>query len=275
MPRVAPSQVVALIDHFIPAAQQQQPFSLDAGMNAHAVAGLLELIDQLPGELLVLDGEHYAEFIMAVAALRNMHLTWQSADRDIRRVAFGTPPKMRAHPVTIVREALSRCPDELPSPHTTALSFVTDPDLREALRLDTSSVNHALVNGEWKAATVLAGSVIEALLLWALHEPARASSVDTSSAGTKMFNRAKRYGSAATTPSGALEEGTLAEYLDIADEIGGVVEKRTREQADIARDFRNLIHPGRAKRAGQLCDRGTALAAVGALEHVVRDLTAV
>src|SRR5262249_7721031 len=34
----------------------------------------------------------------------------------------------------------------------------------------------------------------------------------------------------------------------------------------------NLIHPGKTTRTGQMCDRGTALSAVGALVHVVRDL---
>ena len=34
--------------------------------------------------------------------------------------------------------------------------------------------------------------------------------------------------------------------------------------------FRNLIHPGRAARLAQTCDRATALSAIGALEHVVR-----
>src|SRR2546429_6882967 len=33
-----------------------------------------------------------------------------------------------------------------------------------------------------------------------------------------------------------------------------------------------LIHPGRAQRLAQNCDRGTALSCVAALEHVVRDL---
>jgi hypothetical protein len=44
-------------------------------------------------------------------------------------------------------------------------------------------------------------------------------------------------------------------------------------QADLARDFRNLIHPGRAQRTGADCDRGTALTALAAIELVVRDLS--
>jgi hypothetical protein len=48
--------------------------------------------------------------------------------------------------------------------------FLNDPDLAEALRADIATASSALRNGEWKAATVLSGSVIEALLLWALQK---------------------------------------------------------------------------------------------------------
>jgi hypothetical protein len=46
-----------------------------------------------------------------------------------------------------------------------------------------------------------------------------------------------------------------------------------REDTKLAREFRNLIHPGCAQRLGQKCDRGTALFSIAALDHVVRDLS--
>ena len=39
-----------------------------------------------------------------------------------------------------------------------------------------------------------------------------------------------------------------------------------------AQDFRNLIRPGRAQKHALACDRGTALAALSAVEFVARDL---
>jgi hypothetical protein len=48
--------------------------------------------------------------------------------------------------------------------------FITDIDLRDSIRRDISAANQDMVNGEWKGATVLAGSATEALLLWAVHE---------------------------------------------------------------------------------------------------------
>jgi len=58
------------------------------------------------------------------------------------------------------------CPDEAPTPDTQELSFITDVDLRQSIRLDMSAANKNLAHGEWKGATVLAGSAVEALLLW-------------------------------------------------------------------------------------------------------------
>jgi len=44
-------------------------------------------------------------------------------------------------------------------------------------------------------------------------------------------------------------------------------------QARLAKDFRNLIHPGKSVRLGQECNKGTALAAAAAIEFVTADLT--
>jgi hypothetical protein len=69
------------------------------------------------------------------------------------------------NPVQLLYKTLKQCPDAAPAPGTTDLLFITDPTLREELRLDVSMADQALANGEWKAATVPAGSDVEALLL--------------------------------------------------------------------------------------------------------------
>ena len=73
-------------------------------------------------------------------------------------------------PITIVRRALAKCPDQAPAPTTADFPFVTDADLREVLRTDLSEAERAFADGGWKAATILGGSLIEALLLWALQQ---------------------------------------------------------------------------------------------------------
>jgi len=68
------------------------------------------------------------------------------------------------------------------------------------------------------------------------------------------------------------ERWDLHEYIEVAAHLG-IIEPETATQARQARNFRNLIHPGRAIRLGQKADRATALAALAAVEFVVRDLT--
>jgi hypothetical protein len=164
-----------------------------------------------------------------------------------------------------IREALAKCPDESPGLTTSELNFINDLRLRTNLRNDFGAVNRALSNGEWKAATVLAGSAIEALLLWGLQTqqaPAVAAAVTTLVANHTLRRQ----------PPAALESWNLHEYIEVAADLG-VIKPDTATQSRLAKDFRNLIHPGRAQRLGQTCDRATALSAVAGMEHVVRDLT--
>jgi hypothetical protein len=161
----------------------------------------------------------------------------------------------RENPVTVIRRVLATCHDEAPSASSSELMFITDPDFRHALRVDLGAIETALRNGEWKAATVLAGSLVEALLFWKLDQkPAEVAAAQ---------NKAKR--------KAPLEEWVLGEYIAVAAELN-VITATTAIQAKLAKDFRNLIHPGRAIRLGQVCNRGTALSAFAAVEHVIGDL---
>lgn len=156
-------------------------------------------------------------------------------------------PGHKDNPVTLIRNALASCPDEAPAPGTADLDFIDDDELKNNLRMDISSVNTALINGEWKAATVLSGSVCEALLLWRL---------------TQEDPR---------PPDEVLQKWVLHQYIEAAARFK-IIRPQTEKQATLAKDFRNLIHPGRATRLAQECNRGTALSAVAAVELIVQDL---
>ena len=136
---------------------------------------------------------------------------------------------------------------------------------REVLRLDLSEVNRALTEGEWKASTVLAGSVVEALLLWAVRQqPLPAIQAVVSQLQTsKVLSR---------QPNSDLDWWDLSQFLEVSFALG-LIGDSTAKQVRLAKDFRNFIHPGRSLREKQQCNRGTALSAVSAVEHVVEDLT--
>lgn len=102
---------------------------------------------------------------------------------------------------------------------------------------------------------MLAGSVIEALLLWALQT--HIDVIQTQGVGPKR----------------PLDRWDLADYINIADEFR-CIQPNTVTEARRAQDYRNLIHPGRVIRLGIQCDLGAAHIAVGALDHVVSDLRA-
>jgi hypothetical protein len=73
-------------------------------------------------------------------------------------------------PVYLVREALSKCPDQNPSPQRTALAVISDRQLADSIRLDIDSATNALHRNDFKGATVLGGSAMEALWLWKLQD---------------------------------------------------------------------------------------------------------
>lgn len=270
MATVVPSQVVLYLDARYPQAKKQidgsgSSFYLQRD-HAPSAQYLLTMIENIPSHLFVLDGESYAEFGEAIAAIQCAINAWNSGDNLYKLEKI--PGRDRLHPFTLLRKHLIKLKDEGIRPETTELNFITDDDLRNLLRLDISNVNKALENGEWKAATVLAGSIVEALLLWKLqeHETTNQGSVKSTvqslkSAGTFRIN-----------PPNNIEDWTLHYLIEVSAKIG-LIKNETANQCRIAKDFRNLIHPGRTKRLSIFCDRGTALSSVAAIEHVIRDIS--
>ncbi len=264
MPRVLPSQVVAIIDQMTAGSG----WNLEANPNVlleqghlGTVATLLGLAEQVPEELLVISGEKYLGLLAALGALRAAVGAWQVENRY--RIGM-LPGFGQVHVLILIRRALAACPDEFPAPGTTELAFIDDKELRDGLRLDISATNRALSNSEWKAATVLAGSVVEALLLWALQ---RLPEAEVLAKATEL----RAAGTLERRPSPELERWYLPEYIEVAAGLK-IVDPSTAAQARLAREYRNLIHPGRTLRFGVRCDRGIALGAMAALEMVARDL---
>jgi len=267
MPRVVPSQVVSFIGSMHMPYQPNDLVRMNTIGSAN-LSAVLDLVEQIPDELLTMDQEAYVSLIGAKALIRDIIDTWRS-----NRIAGGNTPRLQPYdlhrsnnPLEHLRTALAKCADEAPAPGTSELTFITDADFRASLRNDIGAVHRALANGEWKAATVLAGSAAEALLLWALKQRTAA---DIASAIAALRNAS---GGLTANPDSNLEKWNLYELIRVAEELR-VIKPKTATAATLAKDFRNFIHPGVAQRLGEKCDRATAFSAVAGMEHVVRDLT--
>jgi hypothetical protein len=261
MSNVMPSQVVQTIDELFPhAVRNVENAALHASHSSHML-GILNLLQDVPAELITLSSADYSEFVLAKSTIEEHLAIWRS------RGPAGQMGHVKGRdPITIIRHALAKCSDEYPPPATTELLFIKDVDLRDNIRRDLSAVNRALNNFEWKASTVLAGATIEALLHWRLQE-APPSLVEVQNA-IKVLVTAGRINS----PHADMDRWELHHFIEIAADLN-LIKPDTANAANLARSFRNLIHPGRAARLAQTCDRATAYSAVGALEHVIRDLT--
>lgn len=129
MPKAVPSQVVAVIDQVFPNAKdqidsQQGRFSVDRTYQ-NEVAAIVELFDQIPAELIKLNPKDRTALQMAVTALKTTLPIWNLRNYGLDRIkGHGN-----LNPVTIIRNALSKCPDEVISE-----SNVNNDVLEEPLR---------------------------------------------------------------------------------------------------------------------------------------------
>jgi hypothetical protein len=261
MTRVVPTQAVATIDQLFPHVQSgAAPQATYTALAARELRGIVDLIRQIPQELLILPADQYADLVLGLGAIEQQLGTWASRDDTLR-------PVKGVDPLALVRRALLKCPDEYPPPLTADLHFISDKDLRDSIRRDVGAANQALHNGEWKAATVLAGAAIEALLHWKLGQPPL-----TAADRTRASSAAKSKNTLRKAPPDDLDHWTLQDFIAIAGELE-LIKSTTVDAATLARDFRNLIHPGAAARRAEVCDRATALSALAGLEHVIRDLS--
>jgi hypothetical protein len=157
--------VQTIDDLFSHAAKNAPGATLVAGHSSQLL-GILNLLKDVPDELITLTSADYSELIFAKSTIEE-HLAHWRARGDVGSIANVKGFDV----VTVIRRALAKCPDEYPASATTELLFINDGALRENIRRDLGASNRALNNAEWKAATVLAGAAIEALLHWRLQEP--------------------------------------------------------------------------------------------------------
>ena len=161
-----PSGIVEHLDDRYPQANAGKPFFLTID-HTPGLAYTVDLLDQMPeGMIDLIRGPEKAAFCEALAAARHALTQWNGGIATFKFEKI--PGRGNENPLSIIRRALVSLPDEIIDPGTAELDFITDRDLRDGLRADISGASRSFDGGDWKGCTVVAGSVVEALLLWAL-----------------------------------------------------------------------------------------------------------
>jgi hypothetical protein len=126
--------------------------------------------------------------------------------------------------------------------------FVRNADLRRALNADFQELQTAIKYGAWRAAHVLAGSIIEAILVDVLIY------VDHHARTQKDPQKM------------ALSELTAACRAE------GIISEKAQNILAAVKDYRNLIHPGRALRLGESVNADSANVASTLVSLIAREI---
>ncbi len=130
----------------------------------------------------------------------------------------------------------------------TNFRFISDEQIRIAVERDKKELDICIEHQACKSALVLAGSIIEAIL------------VDYFLA----FPRSN-------TTSGQVLKETLSNLIDWAEQ-DHLISKSTKEISTVIRGYRNLIHPGKEYRLKEKVDSNSATVAASLVEMVTQEI---
>jgi len=213
------------------------------------VRALLGLLDQLPNALITLPSYKYLEFERARSALLTVLPRWSLGEATIGPGVDGK------NPVAVLARLLAECPNESPPPEP-EFPFITDEDIRLGIEDRTRAAWIDFNAEEWFGATISAAVALESILLWEVKRLVDALRQDARDMKLKK-------------PPDDLD---LAGLIDQAFALDAISEGAAK-QSHLARDARNLVHPGKVARSGTSCDKASALAAFAALYRVAGELS--
>jgi hypothetical protein len=203
---------------------------------------LLSLLDELPRELIDLSSSDYLDFQRCRAVLATALSRWSAGDgQPVRDVG-------QRDPVERVRRLMALCHDQLPPkpPELPVMEGQSRFGIEELIQAAWTDFD-AL---EWMGATVFAGTAIEALLLWAIiHRIAK--------------DQHKK----------PPEQLYFSDLIDMAGKHN-FISADNKQQLQLAKSARNLMHPGAVLRSGSTCDKATALTALAGVYRTISDLSA-
>lgn len=224
MARITPSDVVSVIEATFPWCRSVPPSYGAVLKDGPNLAALVGLTKQIPESLLQLTS----------ADRRDLVWSLESLDHLVRRFEVGVtsaestwawPYVGNLDAITRLWQILRTCPDQGVAESTPTLTFLDVPDFELSVRLDISAAEEAFNNGSWKAATVLAGSAVEALLLWEVtqHSPIQLQEA----IGALDLDKLD-----VTRP----ERWALLQYIKVARELDAI-SQTTADQCVLAKDF--------------------------------------
>jgi hypothetical protein len=128
-----------------------------------------------------------------------------------------------------------------------SFDFIADDRFRESLQSDYAELRSCDAAQAWKAVHVLAGSIIEALLVeYLVVSSTGGSTKDPHDLGLNDLIKACKGAS--------------------------VLSETTASMSEVVKDYRNLVHPGRMIRMRQTIDRNTAQVALNLVEIITREV---
>lgn len=253
---IPPSEIANFIDkHFInvkvPTGSHQ------SGM----LQAVVDMIKTLDPAMLPSGPQSRADLLAAISHIEYQIGLW-SLGGSQTYVAQELPQLKKAKgqkPLAVIRGVLEQCYDTIVPEEIPGLEFVDDDDVREGLRMDLAEIEASINQGQWKSATVLGGSLIEALLLDKLI--------------SESYDKTSHYEKIKSTRRKDPNDWSLSDCLEIAIQLSKpLIEKDTYKAATLAKDYRNFIHPGRVRKEGKSCKAGFAYNVKGAIFRVIEDL---
>lgn len=184
----------------------------------------------------------------AVETLRQAHSAWLHGDRG---------QALTTHHVTTIYGLLKKAKDEATPVAAADLPFITDPKLKEDIARDLTALPRLISDEQWKAATVIGGSVVEAILLAKVEELHATAVALAKSRGWK-------------SPSGQVlqpEAWGLERLIQAARSLQ-IITDDVAKACSLAQYYRNSIHPGVA-RVRHPASAGTAYSTMGAVHTLI------
>lgn len=249
IPGLVPSDAVAAIDQLFPDLNEQ-PRQAPGADDSPRLQAILDIVGRIPGVLLTCSPSQLVDLIGASAVIRNMMERWNLRNAGGMYCLYNGQ-----NPIFLIRNALASSSDQPGPPAHAGLPFIQDIELRASIQQDIGGAHQALTNGEWKAASILAGAAIEALLHWRMRQ---LDPEVRTTAEKEVKSPLGRWG--------------LHDLIAIAEKFA-LLTGDAAQKARAAKDYRNLIHPGRAERTGLKPSRSAGYVAVGGMEAVIEALS--